>query len=117
MPDTPRQHTPRIEFHHRRELALFDDRGIARDPDETCPTVEPARSELDVLRPRGDLDPGRTSDPVAPRAPRVADGTCSSYRPGHQTHHIMARRFHQRGRPGMVVGFDGDVMVVRAVSG
>ena len=29
----------------------------------------------------------------------------------------MARKVHGRGRPGTVVGFDGDLVVVRAASG
>jgi hypothetical protein len=67
--------------------------------------VDPAPSELEVLLAQGGLSP------VAP------SGSCSSYRAGHETHYIMGRRFHGHGRPGAVVGFDGDLVVVRAATG
>lgn len=58
-PDIPRQHTRRIEFDNRHEFANFDDHGGAVDPDETFPTVDSARSEIDYLNDTVDLGAGR----------------------------------------------------------
>lgn len=57
---TLRQHTRRVELDNHHEYAVFDDRRIALDTDETCPTVAGARGELEHRSGRGEPDPGRT---------------------------------------------------------
>ena len=42
---------------------------------------------------------------------------CQSYRAGHQTHWIMAKRHHADREPGAVLGFEGDLVVVRCADG
>lgn len=95
VPDTPDQPTPRIKPNHHRELAIVDNRDVALDSDETVPAVERTRSELGVLLAHGGLSPVSST------------GSCSSYWAGHETHYIMARKFHRYGRPGTVVGSTG----------
>ena len=50
-----------------------------------------------------------------PRVPPL--NACQSYRAGHQTHWIMAKRHHGEREPGIVLGFDGDLVVVRCADG
>lgn len=47
----------------------------------------------------------------------VEQATCISYRAGHQSHHIMIRRYTGHGQPGTVTGFDGDRVLLRTIGG
>lgn len=47
----------------------------------------------------------------------LQESTCRSYARGHQAHWILAKRNDGYGRPGVVLGFDGDRVVVRAHTG
>ena len=58
------------------------------------------------------------SDPTDGGDRRVPPlNACQSYRAGHQTHWIMAKRHHADREPGTVLGFDGDLVVVRCADG
>lgn len=48
---------------------------------------------------------------------RADPATCSTYKPGHVTHYIAVRKYHDRGLLGTVVRFEGDVVVVRTTRG
>jgi hypothetical protein len=50
--------------------------------------------------------------------PRVPPMTlCQTYRAGHQTHWIMAKRHRGEVKPGVVLGFEEDLVVVRCADG
>ena len=58
------------------------------------------------------------SDPTDGGDRRVPPlNACQSYRAGHQTHWIMAKRHHADREPGTVLGFDGDLVLVRCADG
>ena len=58
------------------------------------------------------------SDPTDGGDRRVPPlNACQSHRAGHQTHWIMAKRHHADREPGTVLGFDGDLVVVRCADG
>ncbi len=58
------------------------------------------------------------SDPTDGGDRRVPPlNACQSYRAGHQTHWIMAKRHHADREPGTVLGFEGDLVVVRCADG
>lgn len=49
--------------------------------------------------------------------PRLPVGPCLTYRPGHQTHWIMAKQLRRRGQKGTILGFRGNFTVVQLSSG
>ena len=50
--------------------------------------------------------------------PRVPPMTlCQSYRAGHQTHWVMWKRHRGEVEPGVVLGFEEDLVVVRCADG
>ncbi|MEO6880155.1 MAG: hypothetical protein ABI181_04285 [Mycobacteriaceae bacterium] len=50
-------------------------------------------------------------------AARLPLGPCQSFVAGHGTHWIMAKQFRNKGQPGTILGFRGNLTVVRLRSG